>query len=364
MQHKNRQLKKLTKYLGGIAAVALVLLAFYFVFNHRNSTFDNEFIMADTVAITKIFIADKANNSVTITKKNGQWFVNDSVLAISDNVNIILETMMQIEIKHPISKSSYETNVRRMASTSTKVEIYETLPVFDYFGIRFWYRETATRVFYVGGATQDNTGTMMKMEDSKDIFITYIPGFNGYLTERFSPKIADWKSHEVFRLSIPQIDIVRIEFPSKPEQSYQIRNIDNRTFSLSSLVPFQEISGFDTTRLLELMGSFLKINYETYLDDMNPNRIDSLKNSMPLTRITVKTKLGKTQVLTLYNRQNVDELLDVNGKPFPFDVDRMYAFSSEDRTPFLMQFFVMDNVTRTLSFLKGEGNYHKVDLWE
>ncbi|HWY98072.1 MAG TPA: hypothetical protein VNY36_03200, partial [Bacteroidia bacterium] len=65
-----------------IAIIVLLLISVYFLFFKNSfSTFggkDNEFAVFDTAAVTKITMADRQNQSVTLARVSaGQWKVND-----------------------------------------------------------------------------------------------------------------------------------------------------------------------------------------------------------------------------------------------------------------------------------------------
>jgi hypothetical protein len=64
-----------------------------------------------------------------------------------------------------------------MAAKSTKIEIYS--------------KGEKVKQYYVGHATQDNTGTYMLLtnpetdKNYEEPFITHIPGFEGFLSTRY-----------------------------------------------------------------------------------------------------------------------------------------------------------------------------------
>ena len=348
-----------------IILIAIVLIAgsfsFWLIRSNSNSTLSNEFVISDTSTVTKIFIADKNNNSITIsrTEKSG-WRLDNGKKPIIENVTLLLRTFMSIQIRYPVSKKSFNTSVKRLASNSVKVEIYCKNPLIDIFGIRLFVKERLDKVYYVGGPTTDNKGTLMKSDKDDEIYVTHIPGFNGYLTERYSPKAADWQDHTIFSLVVGDIKTISVDFPQNPKESYQILNNGNRTFSIK--IPqdnYKEIDGYDSLRLLQMLSSFNSINYETLLDDLNPSMVDSLMHTIPFKIVTVTTLSGDEQKLRLYHRPNYDGLADIDGKPFPYDMDRMYGIINEDSIPVSVQFFVMDNITRPLSYLINNQNDNK-----
>jgi hypothetical protein len=345
-------MKKSTLIIIGISLV-LVILAAASLLTKKSSTLENDFLIYDTASVEKIFIAAKNNTQVSLTKKDNQWYVNDDKLAIYQNVTTILKTMIQLEIQRPVSKSGRNTVIKQMATNSVKVEIYQNKFMIDFWGLKLMPKLKKTKVFYVGSPTRNYKGTMMKMEDSDDIYITYLPGFNGYLTERFSANYADWLNHNLFKIPIKAINSVKVVFSEEPSQSYEIQSVGARNFDLIAIQGNQKMMNYDTTRLLESLASFRNINYENLLDDLPQTRCDSLKNSVPARIVTINTIDQQSINLRMYRRPNYDQKPDFNGDIFPYDMDRMYAFMDGIEYPITVQYFVVDNISRPLDYLLG-----------
>ncbi len=344
-----------------IAAILLVI-AFLTIKGERNGTLKNDFLLSDTSNVEKIFLVNKQNEQVSLTRKDGNWILPNGENAIQENVKIILKTLMLIDIRQPVSKSSFNTIVKQMATNSTKVEIYQKVYTINFLGLKLFPHLKKTKAFYVGGPTRDYKGTIMKMEDSDDIYITYLPGFNGYLSERFSASYSDWVNHNVFKIPLKSIVEVRIDFGHSPEESYKIVSLGNRKFDLIKLHDNSKVTNYDTLRLLEELASFRKINFETLLDDMPKSRIDSLHNLIPRRTVSVTTLDQRTKSIKMYHRPNFNNKPDFNGNVFDYDMDRMYAFVDGIENPVTVQYFVIDNISRPLSFILGQNKTNSADL--
>lgn len=345
-----------------LISVILIALAYFTISSQRKGTLDNDFLLSDTSNVEKMFLVNKQNEQVTLSRNNGVWELPNGEEAIQENVNILLKTLMLIDIRQPVSKASFNTIVKQLATNSTKVEIYQRVYFIDFLGIKAFPRLKKTKVFYVGSPTRDYKGTIMKMEDSDDIYITYLAGFNGYLTERFSANYSDWVSHSVYKIPLRSIVKVRVEFGKSPEQSYEIRSIGNRKFDLIKLQDNSKITNYDTLRLLEELAAFRKINFEAMLDNMPKEKIDSLQNIIPLRTVSVTTIDQNTKSIRMYRRPNFDNKSDVTGKAFPFDMNRMYAFVDGIENTVTVQYFVVDNISRPLSFILGQQNTNHSDF--
>lgn len=334
-----------------VLSAILVALVYFAISTQEDGTIKNDFIIADTSSVTTIFMADLKGNSVKLEKKDGVWYANDNFEAVPGYVDVILKTFARINIKYPLGNEATETALKRLSSNHTKVEIYQDKAKFHFLGMGFFKKNRLTKTFYIGGPTSDNTGTIMKMENDDQIYVTHIPGMNGYLSERFSTRLADWKSHEIFNYNISKIKEVKVEFPTRPHESYKIINNSNKTFDLIQLMGDKRIDSYDTIRMLESLSSFNEINYELLLDDIDEARKDSIRNSTPTRIISLVLSDGKKRKLTLYRRENFSNQLDLDGNPFKFDVERMYGFVDNDNNAYSVQYFTADKINRPIEFL-------------
>jgi len=132
-----------------ILIVVLGSLAAYLFIKDNKGTLKEEltdFAVEDTAAITKIFLVDKAQKSVTLTRvSNNRWRVNDMYYVRRDLIEVLLKTIRLVEVKSPVSKASRSNVLTRLSSGATKVEIYQGA-------------EKPMKVYYVGGATQNTMG--------------------------------------------------------------------------------------------------------------------------------------------------------------------------------------------------------------
>src|SRR6478672_3888875 len=63
----------------------------------------NNFAVKDTAAITRIFMADRKGNRVTLDRKSpGVWMANQHVIARNDAMNGLLYTIRNVEVKSPV----------------------------------------------------------------------------------------------------------------------------------------------------------------------------------------------------------------------------------------------------------------------
>ena len=342
-----------------ITIVLAIIVLILFLTNSKN-TFRGavkDFAVQDTSIVTKIFMSDKSNNNLTLKKEaSGAWTVNDKYKARKDAIKTILTTMMRVSVLEPVSKAEHNSVIKRLASSSVKVEIYQYVYRIDLFNrIKLFPHEKLTKTYYVGGNTQNNIGTYMLMEKSTVPFITYMPGFRGFISVRYTPREDDWRDHTIFNQRISDIKSVKLEFLESPEMSYILKNTGETIFSLKSLKDNTEIRDFDTLKVLDFITSFSNIRFEALLNNLDIPGKDSIMTSQPYHIVTLTNRAGEEFVVKTFHKYPSTEEFDFEGNPVLYDRDRLYALVNNEKDFVLIQFFVFDKILRPLSyFIKRE----------
>jgi len=337
-----------------IISIFLAIAAMMLVVTQSDKTFKrslSDFEIEDTAAVTKIFMADKNNHTVELTRQpSGNWMVNNTWKASKNSIDLILQTMHNLTVKEPVPRPAYNNVIRDLAVNSVKVEIYQKVYRINLFNrIRWFPHEKLTKVYYIGGATQSNRGNFSLMEGSSVPFITWLPGFRGFVSPRFQPIPKYWRDYTVFKKNLPEIATVLVEFPTKKNESFQMTNQGNILISLSTYPEKQVIPDFDTLAALNFLTAFRNLNFEAILDDFNPHRKDSILSSLPLIIITLTDTSGSTTLMKAFFKEG-DGQTDINGDVIPYDLDRLYALVNNGEDFVLIQYFNFDRVLRPRSF--------------
>jgi hypothetical protein len=343
-----------------IVFIALLLIFLLLWLTRSTNTFrgsSHDFKLDDSSTVTKIFMSDKNNNSVILTRVGpGHWMVNEKYKAQNLSVDLLLRTMMDIEVQQPVARVAHDNIIKELAVNSVKVEIYQHAYRINLFGLARWFpHEKLIKVYYVGGATPSNQGCFMLMQDASDPYIITLPGFRGFVSPRYSPIEKYWRDYNVFRKTIPEISKVRVEIPSNSDYSYEVRNTGRNKFTLVSLSDNQEVANYDTLKLLNFLSGFRSLNYEALLNDLDKVRKDSILNSTPFIIITLTDTAGVSKTIKTYHKKGPDGQTDMQGNPLPYDLDRLYASVNDGQDFTIIQYFSFDKVLRPKPFfLKGE----------
>lgn len=318
--------------------VVLAVLALVIYFTDKQGTLKKElrdFAVEDTSSVTRIFLVDKENRSITLDRKGkSKWAVNGKYIARQDAVNILLETMAAVDVKSPVSKSSLSNVIRQLAGKSVKVEIYKG--------------EEQVKVYYVGGPTQDQTGTYMILQNSSVPFVTHKPGFFGYLSVRYFTDEDLWRDNIIFSYSFSEIAQIIVRHPLFPMQSFSVYKVGNNNFRVEDSQG-NEVSGIENQYIKEFFARYRNVKAESFLKNFKPHQLDSLLKITPLCVLSVIDAGNDTNSISLYRRPNFQHYLDGGGNELPFDPDAMYGLINKTNEVVICQYFVFDPLMVFLS---------------
>ena len=337
-----------------ILTLVLAVLAVVLVLRNKKTTIVDNFAVEDISTVTKIFMTDKLNNKVILEKIDDQkWRLNNTYDASRQVMDMLLETISELKVKEPVSKAGRNNVIKWLATKNVKVEIYQMVYRINLFDkIKMFKYEKLTKVYYVGGETQDNVGTFMQMEGAEDPAIVYIPGFRGFVSPRFSAYETDWRAHNVFDLKISDIKSVKLEYPIYPDSSFEISR-EGRYFQMKLLSKNAFVKDFDEMKVLDYMSSFTNINFEAFRNNIGQHAIDSLTSKKPLYTLTVTDITGKKRVVTTYPKvADIVKVDEMNDLQVIMDQDRFYAKVNDGKDFVTIQFFAFEHLIRSADYFR------------
>lgn len=342
-----------------ILAIILIIIAGVLIWNNRYLTTirgeASEFMVWDTASITRVFLADRNNHESLLERDADGWALNGEYRAHPKKMDQLLYTLYRVRIKMPVSVASHDYIITQMASQSTKVEVYQYVPRINLFNkIKLFYHEKRTRVFYVGDATKDSSGTFMLKEGADQAYIVYIPGFRGYISTRFTANPDDWRDHVIFHESLADIQSVTVEFNEDPMLGFRVDNTGKHQYKLTRVADNKDIP-FDTLKVINLLSSFSDLRFEAFLNNgMSKQRLDSIVNSPFVHQITLVNKEGQSFAMKTF-RKKVESAFDIPETEYMDDNDRMYGLVNDGRDLVLIQNYIFDKILRDIHYYE-EGN--------
>ena len=326
----------------------LIVIAVVLLWNNRYLTSLRgeayDFTVRDTASITRLFFADKSGNQVLLSRTEDGWKVNEKYDAQPVMINNMLQTLDKMRIKMPVSLSSHDNVITRMAGTNTKVEIYQIIPRINLFNkIKLFPHEKLTKVFYIGDITQDNNGTYVLKEGAEKAYVIHIHGFRGFISSRFSANQEDWRDHKIFSENIKNIASVKLEFNNEPEKSFVINEESPYTYKMKRLNDESNVD-IDTIKVLNLLTSFGDVRFEAFLSDITQERRDSIINSPYQERLTLTTKDGKQEIVRTYTMRINASAFGFTEEDWDNDPDHKYAYIENNDELVMIQDFAFGKI--------------------
>lgn len=325
-----------------IITILLVLAAIFLQHRNKSGTMREElrdFAVEDTGSITKIFLADKNQHTVLLERTPSGWKVDGKYKARPDAIHILLTTIKSLSVKTRVAKAAYNHVVKEIASDGIKCEIYQH------------GESKPAKVYYVGESTADVLGTFMLIEGSSLPFIIEIPGFQGYLTPRYSPFEINWRDISVFDYNPGEIKNISMTYYRQPEKSFSIERTGS-SFRIFSPVTNAVIQNPDTIGLNNYLTFFKYLCFESWDVEFTEQQRDSLKSTEPINTIRVTDTKGITSSITTFPKPVTTRSLmqsDSLGNPLKYDADRMYAFMNDGKEFVVIQYYVFGKIFRQLS---------------
>ena len=343
--------------IGAVVVIGVVALVVA-LRGSRTATFSQDYHIADTASVTKIFLADKQNNEVLLERQaDSSWRVNKSFTASQPLVDLLLETLNTMRIREQVNKSAAPTIIKDISAHGIKVEVYQRKYRINWFGshLRLFPHEVLSATYYVGRETQDLMASHMWRKGDKVPYVIYIPGFRGFLTPRFVSDPIKWRSHRIVDLNVHAIERVELEIPSEPTESFAVvRNGEGFDFEL--LQSHRRVEAFDTARVAQMLSCFTNLNFDEFAAIVPHSHADSCVSVVPRTILRVTDTAGTTHELKTYIKYtNPDDLKAISDPETYeiFDLNRLYAIL-DSRDTVLIQYFVFDNILQPASYFLGQ----------
>jgi hypothetical protein len=306
-----------------IIFIALGVTAAVLVLKHRQSTLPQaltDFGYDDTASVTKIILQDHYKNTIVLERKGkGDWTVNEKYKANQVNIDMILETIKEVRVKNPIPIPAKNNVIKDLATNGIKIDIYSG--------------SKESKSYYVGSPTPDDLGTLMLLQGSSQPFITWIPGFNGYLTPRYMVRLKDWRSPEIYHLNPADITGVTVKYFSNPSQSFTLK-VDNNRFLLSrpndNIKPAASVNPLLAKKYL---SGYRDINFEV-IANLTPHMIDSILKKTPYAEVDLSCGDKIYPPMILYPKY-----ADISTKSIGkdnTDLDRFYGIIGKDSKELLL----------------------------
>lgn len=322
--------------LSAALLVLFVLLGaatWYFVNNSNSKSTltrtDKDFRISED-EIYKIFLADRANNRITLSRvgHGKDWILDDRYPVSKSVLKNTMEVLTTVEVKYVPPRAAVKNAAKDLAVNGIKVEIYGQ-------------NDIPLRTFYIGGTTSDGHGTYFIMEGSEQPYVMQIPGFIGEIKPRFPMNPDEWRDKSVFYEKPENISSVSVEYPQAKLSSFKI----GKEGASYSVLPFYDaVPRLNREVNQNIVRSYLTA-YEQMLaegiDNRNAAR-DSISKTLPFAIVKLKNQQNRELTVSIFPIIEKDEY----GRPIQRKKPDRYFAETSDGDFFLIQ----DVVFRKLFF--------------
>ena len=320
MKEKKITMESMITLKSAIRLLIIICLFFFIVTNINNRTYSSRadkklFHIEDTLNVNQIILSNRNLDTITIKRNKNQdtWLLNNDARANPSAVNLLLKTMKEMRIKNPISRAALDNIIKRMATQNTKVEIF--------------YKKKLKRTIFIGGETQDQLGTYMMLEGAIEPYVLSIPGFNGYLSSRFSCNESFWRSRNIFNENYFELDITY----------YNTKDINKQCIIKAS--------------------DLNEIYCESFITDNNEFDSETILKRNPFISITIMNTESNNQTFYGFRKKAVNK---EKYKEHTYDRERFYGVwggSNHDAPLMLIQYnqfhtLVTNNICNTDSIFR------------
>ncbi len=281
------------------------------------------FEVQDVSFITKIFLADRNGNTITLDKNGESWKVNNQFEVRKDAIATLLSTISKIRIKKPISNKAFDNVVKYMATTGISVEIFSG--------------DKMIKAYTIGSNTPDHLGTYMMLRNTKKPYVIHIPSFNGFLSPRYGVQgnaldVNAWRSNSIFNLTFDDIKSIKFTDLLNNSNSYSLstKPISLRDYNY-------QVVKYNKNSVLKLLNSFENLNCESFKNSKNKIDFDTQLEELVVNSDTLRT-------------YKISEL-ETKNKEDNFTVERKYATLNSGEL-MLIQDYVFNKVLINITELK------------
>jgi hypothetical protein len=305
----------------------LGLGVYYFFFKDSDNLYQGKeanFTFRDTSVIGKIFLVENDGTSILLERgDDNKWILNKQYPAMPlQMVNILTCLKLQTAFS-PVSDRDFDRVVKLLAGLSTKVEVYNR-------------QGEKMRSFYVAGQGPNYHGSYMILENAKQPYLVDIPGFDGYLTPRYTTLLNDWRTRTLIELKSSDIATIEIQYPDNPSNSFKVDNTSKVPQVVRTAIT-DNAGELNVKRVLSYLDLFKMVNAEGYLN--GANGMDTvIAQAKMRCKMIVKSKAGEQVALDIYwmpGDEKAQALEAPNG--VPEEVERMYVVNPIAKDTLLIQ---------------------------
>lgn len=249
---------------------------------------DRQFAYPDFGDVERIFIADRFDHRVNLTRGGVTGWLADGKPANANVLKNLIATLRSMDIRTLPTAKAIPNMVNVLAAEGIRVQL-------------FGEDGEELRDFYIGGGTHDELGTFAIMDGSENPYVVHIPHWTGNIRTRFNHWGDEWRDRVYFRVDPDKIERFGIDYPRQRDKSFRLTKQGDRY----TLAPLYE-TGQPTVAVPRGLAERALAPYEKYYVNRYENRatesIAAARQLLPFAVITLKQEGRDEQTMKIYPR--------------------------------------------------------------
>ena len=239
----------LKKYRNIFIISVLIIAAVILYLTHGTGTMGKNYTnlaLNNPSAVSKLEL--KKNDSIIYLAMHGsKWYLDDSLQANNQLVEVVLEYLSRIRIVGPVSKS-LKDSLFHEKSGGMQVTVYHR-------------NRPAKQFIYYHLNTKSGSDVLLPEGGGQPVFVE-VTGFSGSLSKLLRMERSFWFDHAIFDFNYREITSLSIMYNEKPKKSFVLKRTSNGSFQLTMATRDSAPVETDQEQTILYLSQFGSIKYE------------------------------------------------------------------------------------------------------
>lgn len=249
---------------------------------------DRQFAYPDFEDVDRIFIADRKDHKVNLTRGGITGWMADGKPANENVTTNLIMVLRAMDIRTLPTNKAIPNMIESLASEGIRVQLFDE-------------DNQELRDYYIGGATHDELGTFAIMDGSENPYVVHLPHWTGNIRTRFNHWGDEWRDRVYYRVDPEKIETFSIEYPKQRNKSFKL----TKSGDSYTLAPLYD-TGQPTIPVTRGLAERALATYEKYYVNRYENSdletIAEARTMLPFAVITIKQEGEEAKAMKVYPR--------------------------------------------------------------
>lgn len=304
--------------------LCVIVLALITSCSNDKASKEIRFDVVNTESIGKIELTSKDLGAQSLIRKRDTWWLSDSVLVRPDAIENILKILPSVRVKYYPPKAAWEYMINAIQQEGVHLSLFDL-------------DNHLIKSMYLGGTTNDETGTYAMIDGSSQPYVIHVPGFNGNLATRFKISNADWRDRMIIAENTDDIESLSIDYRDNPEQGFKIAQTNRDQYSVTDIHQLQ--IKFSVPLLKTYLDGYKRVGCEGIENDFKNKSLVLANHSFATMQLKIKGKPMRS--IKFYTMESVGE----EGR------ERLFVYDNRDF--YLAQLRILQKLFRSIDYFRA-----------